>query len=107
MCPNCGALLRAAEVVASDSRPLFDLPDVRLSITEHRRETRRCAGCGTRTRGKFPAGLCAPAQYGPRLLASSAYLNLYQLLPVARTSEALSDLFGCALSPATIQRAGR
>jgi hypothetical protein len=49
----------------------------------------------------------APAQYGPRLLARAAYLNLYQLLPAARTSEALSDLFGCPISPATVERAGR
>jgi transposase len=46
-------------------------------------------------------------QYGPQVLTRSAYLNLYQLLPVARTSETLRDLFGCALSPATIQRASR
>jgi transposase len=33
--------------------------------------------------------------------------HLYQLLPVARTAEALRDLFDCSLSPATIHRAGR
>jgi transposase len=33
-----------------------------------------------------------------------AYLHKYQLLPVARTSEALSDLFGCRVSPATVAR---
>ena len=49
----------------------------------------------------------APVQYGPRLLSRAAYLNLYQLLPVARTSEALRDLFNCALSPATIELARR
>jgi hypothetical protein len=49
----------------------------------------------------------APTQYGPGLLARAAYFNLYQLLPAARTSEALRDLFGCALSPATVERASR
>lgn len=80
---------------------------MRLLVTEHRRETRRCPACGTNASGKFPAGLRAPVQYGPRLLARAAYLNLYQLLPVARTSEALRDLSGCHLSPATVARAGR
>jgi transposase len=40
-------------------------------------------------------------------LARSAYFNLYQLLPLARTAEVLGDLFGCALSPATVERASR
>jgi len=107
MCPGCGSALDEAEVVASDSRQLFDLPEVRLLVTEHRRETRRCRRCGTETRGEFPAGVRAPVQYGPAVLARSAYLHLYQLLPVARTAEALRDLCGCALSPATVERAGR
>ena len=106
-CPGCGSALDEAEVVASDSRQLFNLPEVRLSVTEHRRETRRCRRCGTEARGAFPAGVRAPTQYGPGILARAAYFNLYQLLPAARTSEALRDLFGCALSPATVERASR
>jgi transposase len=106
-CRGCGASLDEAEVVEASRRQVFDLPPVKLVVTEHRRETRRCAACGAKTQAEFPPGMPAPAQYGPALLARSAYLNLYQLLPVARTSEALRDLFNCALSPATIQRAGR
>ena len=106
-CPGCGAALDEAEVVETSRRQVFDLPEVRLLVTEHRRETRRCHVCGTRARGEFPASVRPPAQYGPRLLARAAYLPLYQLLPVARTSEAIRDLFGCAVSPATIERAGR
>lgn len=106
-CPGCGASLHEAEVVATSRRQVFDLPDVRLLVTEHRRETRRCAACATEARGEFPASVRAPVQYGSQVLTRSAYLNLYQLLPVARTSETLRDLFGCALSPATVERASR
>jgi transposase len=106
-CPGCGSSLREADVVTSERRQVFDLPEVRLSVTEHHRETRRCPACGTRARGDFPAAVRAPVQYGSALLARAAYLNLYQLLPVARTAEALSDLFGCPVSPATVERAGR
>lgn len=106
-CRGCGASLDGAEVVEASRRQVFDLPPVKLTVTEHRRETRRCPACGDKSQAEFPPGLRAPAQYGPGLLARAAYLNLYQLLPVARTSEALRDLFGCALSPATVERAGR
>ena len=106
-CPGCGSALGEAEVLSAERRQVFDLPPVKMIVTEHRREARRCPDCGLTARAEFPAGLRAPVQYGPRLLARAAYLNLYQLLPVARTTEALADLFGCAPSPAVIQRAAR
>lgn len=106
-CRGCGTSLSEAEVADTSRRQVFDLPPVKLIVTEHRREARRCPACGVMARASFPIGVRAPAQYGPSLFARAAYLNLYQLLPVARTAEALGDLFGGALSPATIQRAGR
>ena len=59
------------------------------------------------TKATFPLGVRAPVQYGQGVLSCSCYLHLYQLLPVNRTSETMHDLFGCALSPATVQRAAR
>jgi transposase len=56
------------------------------------------------TKAPFPARVTAPVCYGPGLRARAAYLHKYQLLPVARTSEALSDLFGCRLSAGTFHR---
>jgi transposase len=106
-CPGCGRVLRPTDIIATLRRQVFDLPEVRLSVTEHRAETRRCRRCGAEAKAGFPAGLRAPAQYGPRASARAAYFRLYQLLPAARTSEAMRDLFGCPLSPATVERAGR
>jgi transposase len=77
---------------------------VRLHVTEHRTETRRRAACGAETKAPFPAHVTAPVCYGPGLLARAAYLHKYQLLPVARAGEALSDLFGCRISAGTVHR---
>ena len=106
-CSGCGYALRYTDAVRSDRRQVFDLPAVRLSVTEHRAVTRRCLQCGAETQAAFPAGVRAPVQYGPRVLARAAYFRLYQLLPAGRTAEALRDLFGCPISPATVERAGR
>jgi len=46
-------------------------------------------------------------QYGVSVFSRVLYLHLYQLLPVARTQEAMRDLFGCHISQASIQRAAR
>ena len=106
-CPDCGASLHEAEVVDTSRRQVFDLPPVRVIVTEHRAETRRCPACGVTAWAEFPATARAPVQYGPALLARAAYLNLYQLLPVARTVEAIRDLFGCSPQPSTVESAGR
>jgi exonuclease VII large subunit len=41
-CRGCGASLDEAEVVEASRRQVFDLPPVKMVVTEHRRETRRC-----------------------------------------------------------------
>jgi transposase len=46
-------------------------------------------------------------QYGPSVLARALYLHDYQLLPYARTTEAMKELFGCALSAGTLASAVR
>jgi hypothetical protein len=49
----------------------------------------------------------APVQYGQGVFSRSVYLHFYQLLPVNRTAETMTDLFDCRISAATIQRAAR
>jgi transposase len=87
-----------------ERRQFFEVPPVRFLIIEHRAETRRCPSCGTETKAQFPPHVNAPVQYGPGLRARAAYLHKYQLLPVARTSEALRDLFGCSVSPGSVHQ---
>ena len=100
-CGGCGASLRRAPVTSVEKRQIFDLPDPRLHITEHRLQHRRCR-CGTTTMADVPAGVNAPTQYGPRVRAIGAYLVGYQHLPYQRACETLSDLLGVHLSAGTL-----
>jgi transposase len=102
-CRQCRAALADATVVGYSRRQVFDLPPAALEVTEHWAQVKRCGACGARTKGRFPAEVSAPAQYGERVRAVATYLHKYQLLPFARTSEAMSDLFGCSISPGTIE----
>lgn len=52
-CPGCGASLADAEVVATETRQVFDIPEPAIVVTEHIVQTRRCA-CGCETAGAFP-----------------------------------------------------
>jgi transposase len=94
--------LADSSVVGYSRRQVFDLPSTALEVTEHWAQVKRCGMCGARTKGKFPTGVTAPAQYGERVRSVATYLHKYQLLPFARTSEAMRDLFGCSISPGTI-----
>jgi transposase len=66
-CGGCGAELADAPVVGVEARQVFDLPPLRLRVTEHRAQRRRCA-CGTATAAAFPDHVRAAACYGPGIL---------------------------------------
>ena len=106
-CTSCATSLPHDEATTRIRRQVFDLSDGRVKVTEHQAEARRCAACAIVTKANFPLGVRAPVQYGTGVLSRSTYLHLYQLIPVARTSETMRDLFGCSISAATIQRASR
>jgi transposase len=105
VCAACGEPLTAAMANGHVARQVFDLPEPRpLIVTEHRAHGCRCAACGTQTRGTFPAGVTAPAQYGKRIGAFVLYLLHYQLLPEKRLAALMADLFGVKPVTATIAR---
>lgn len=106
-CHACGSSLEGSQTIGCQRRQVFYIPEAPMKVREHRAETRSCPSCGATTKASFPAEVKAPVQYGVGVLSRAVYLNLYQLIPVARACETMRDLFGCPISPATLQRAGR
>ena len=106
-CQSCHKSLKQLWPTGYMRRQVFDIVEGLMRVIEHRALIIYCQKCETSTRGKFPASVRAPVQYGAGVLTRVSYLHLYQLLPIARTSEAMQDLFGCSISPATVQRASR
>jgi hypothetical protein len=87
--------------VALSRRQEFDLPPMRIRVTEHQLVTRRCE-CGESTTAAAPVGIDAPVQYGPRIAAIIVYLYVGQFLSKKRTAQALAELFGTPISDATV-----
>jgi transposase len=94
ICPHCATDLQSVEPCGYEKRQIFDVPPVRIEVTEHQAEIKVCRKCGERVKGDFPADVTQPVQYGPRLKAQASYLNNYQLIPLARTCELLGDFYG-------------
>lgn len=104
LCPcGCGTDLRRHPLARYERRQVFDLPEVRLRVTEHRAEVKICPCCDREVVAAFPRGVNAPAQYGPRFKGTLSYWRHQQLLPLDRIAQMCEDLFGQPISEATVQ----
>jgi transposase len=102
-CAQCHAALPpTAPILGKTARQVFDVPPLRLAVTEHQAFTRGCPACGHATTAPFPPEVRAPVQYGPHRLALATYLRVVQLLPLERTHQLLADLLGQPVSEATL-----
>ncbi len=100
-CGRCGRDLAGRRITGVERRQVFDLPPVKIEVTEHQLIERQC-GCGHRTKAAAPQGAEAPVQYGPRVAAIIVYLYIGQFLSKKRTAQALAELFGVPLSSGTV-----
>jgi transposase len=101
-CEACHGELTELAGQVKERRQIHELPELRLLVTEHQMQAICCPQCQHLTAAKFPAGVEAPAQYGPRLQALAVYLSQFQLLPMERICELLADLQLCQLSQGTL-----
>ena len=106
-CSKCGSSLEDVLPTGYRKRQVFDLPPIKVEVTEHRTEEKICPHCGQLNEAFFPGGINQQTQYGSRIKSILTYLNSYQLLPYERTSELFSDLFDIELSAGTIVNANR
>lgn len=106
-CQHCQRSLETVPVTESDHRQVFDLPKIRMEVTQHTAEMKVCPVCGCENRAEFPAGVEQPVQYGPEVKALAVYLNQYQMVPLERVSELFSDMYGHSLAEGTILNANQ
>ncbi|MGI9863105.1 IS66 family transposase, partial [Moorella naiadis] len=106
-CQQCGASLTEQASASYERRQVFDIPPLKLLVTEHRAEQKTCPVCGTCNKASFPASVTQPVQYGPEVQALAVYLNQYQLLPYDRIRELFADLFGQPIAEGTLLAANQ
>lgn len=104
-CGHCGGRsLHDQPVLDYERRQVFDLPPLRLTVTEHQAEIKQCPVSGLTVKAAFPAGVEAAVQYGPHFRGFTLYLFNQQLLPFDRLRQTCLDLFGQPLSLGTLSQ---
>lgn len=102
---TCGEDLSRQPAIDFEARQVFDLPALTLECTEHRAEIKECPCCHCQVTASFPEDIKAPVQYGKNFRALLAYLYDVQEGASLRISEMGREMFGYAVSEATLQSA--
>jgi len=103
-CTKCDLKVTPDMSTGYRSRQVFEIPEPKVVVTEHRAHGCECPNCHSVTWASFPEDVRAPVQYGARICAFVVYLLNYHFLPEDRLAELMSDLFGLTMVPATIAR---
>lgn len=101
-CVHCGSSLKQEKAIRYENRQVFDLPRVRIQVTEHRAEIKNCPCCQKETRAAFPRGVNQAVQYGTEIKSQMTYLNTEQHLPLERTCDLLEEFYDHRPSEGTI-----
>lgn len=101
-CNCCGSSLENTDSLKYEKRQLFDLPDIKMQVTEYQAHSLECKECHTINKAQFPENIKAVTQYGDNLKSFISYLNAYQMLPYERISETIEDLTSHKMSVGSI-----
>jgi transposase len=98
-CAGCGHCLEQTAGACVEKRQVFDLPEPKVEVTEHRVEAKICPCCGGVSKGVFPENVAAPTQYGERVQALAVYFAHQHFLPFDRLTQIFEYRFPQRLVP--------
>lgn len=95
---ECGADLQEKEIEKVEKRQVFDLPELKLEVTEHQVEVKMCDVCGKLVKGKFPSEVTGIVQYGTKIKGAILDLSTQHFLSYERIQIFFGDWFGKRIS---------
>ncbi|MGL6063996.1 MAG: IS66 family transposase [Fusobacteriaceae bacterium] len=101
-CEHCQSDIKNIGVDEIKTRQIFDIPPIKIKVTEYRATSKICPHCARKSVAKFPDDVAQPTSYGPNIQSLILNLNVQQHLPYKRTQELLLDYFNLHISQGTI-----
>ena len=102
ICLHCNTDLQNSKVEDIKIRQVFDIPEIKILVTEYRSQVKTCPHCKEKASAEFPSNVTNPTQYGANIRALITNLNIYHALPYNKIQELLKDVFNLNLSQGTI-----
>jgi transposase len=103
-CKVCGRAISAAEPhELLGKRQVFELPEAKLEVIEHRLGQITC--CEQLHCGTYPTGVTASVQYGPGVRAFVTKLSVDHKMPLGQISRLFTDVYRYELNSETIEQA--
>ncbi|MDX2191204.1 MAG: IS66 family transposase [Bacteroidota bacterium] len=101
-CSCCGkALDETSNLGVVDTRQVFDMPSPKLEVISHQITQHQCS-CGKVEFGTYPLEIKSKTQYGENILTICNILTNECRVSYQKSSQILSDIFGCSLNVGTI-----
>jgi transposase len=106
-CQGCGEPLPLDGQRRVGRSQVVELPPIRPVVVEAWQYAAGCRGCGTRTKGAYPAGLEPTRTFGPQIEALLGYFHERHHVSYERLVEVCRDLFGLRISEGGVDNALR
>jgi transposase len=100
-CQNCGEDLSDTPCQGHERRTLIDIIFEKV-VTHVDAEIKQCPFCQAQSKGRFPAAMPGPLQYGPGIKAYVLNLLIAQMLSLNRVQQSIRTLIGQVISEATV-----
>jgi len=101
VCETCGEDLSNTPCVGHERRTRIDII-FEKQISHIDAEIKQCPRCEAQTKGRFPADMPGPLQYGPGIKAYVLNLLIAQMVSLKRIQQSIMTLIGQSISEATI-----
>jgi len=100
-CRSCGEDLSDTPCRGHERRTFIDI--IFEKVVNHvDAEIKQCPSCQAQSKGRFPADMPGPLQYGPGIKAYALNLLIAQMLSLNRVQQSIRTLIGQVISEATI-----
>ncbi len=100
-CQSCGEDLSEAPCQGHERRTRIDILFEKV-VSHVDAEIKQCPHCQAQSKGRFPADMPGPLQYGPGIKAYILNLLIAQMLSLNRVQQSIRTLIGQIISEATL-----
>ena len=101
VCDTCGEDLSGTPCHGHERRTRIDIIFEKV-VSHVDAEIKQCPHCQGQTKGRFPADMPGPLQYGPGIKAYVLNLLIAQMIALKRVQHAIRTLIGQAIAEATL-----